>query len=94
MDKKDNYGFKVTVIKNGQPRPYADSEYEYEIEAENCSEYTVKSFCQTFLRPKKQTYNEWAKGKDSAGVYFGGYYTFQKVAENKYLYYVKEPFCD
>ncbi len=39
------YRLLVKVIREGQPRPYADSEYEYEIEAEGCNEYTVKEFC-------------------------------------------------
>ncbi len=86
------YRLSVKVIREGQPRPYADSEYEYEIEAENCSEYAVKEFCTGFLRYCKQTRAEWKR--DDANSYFHGYYEFSKIGENKYRYYVKEPFCD
>lgn len=88
--------FKVSVnqTKCGQPRPYADSEYEYEIEVEGQSEYWVKLFCTQFLRPKKLNYQEWAAEEGSAATYFAGYYTFTSIGENKYRYYVKEPFTD
>ena len=86
------FKLSVKVIREGQPRPYADSEYEYEIEAENCSEYYVKEFCTGFLRYCKQTRAEWHL--DDANSYFHGYYEFSKIGENKYRYYVKEPFCD
>jgi len=88
--------YKVTVnqTKCGQAKPYADSEYEYEIEVEEQSETWVKHFCTQFLRPKKLTYQEWAAEKGSAGTYFAGYYTLTKIGDNKYRYYVKEPFCD
>jgi len=86
------FKLSVKVIRKGQPRPYADSEYEYEIEAENCSEYYVKEFCTGFLRYCKQTRAEWKR--DDANSYFHGYYEFSKIGENKYRYYVKEPFCD
>ena len=86
------YRLSVKVIREGQPRRYADSEYEYEIEAENCNEYAVKDFCTRFLRYCKQTRAEWKR--DDANSYFHGYYEFSKIGENKYRYYVKEPFCD
>lgn len=84
------FKLSVKVIREGQPRPYADLEYEYEIEAEGCYEYTVKEFCTRFLRPCKQTRAEWdTKNADS---YFHGYYEFSKIGENKYRYYKKEPY--
>ena len=86
------FKLSVKVIREGQPRPYADSEYEYIIEAEGCSEYYVKEFCTGFLRYCKQTRAEWKR--DDANSYFHGYYEFSKIGENKYRYYVKEPFCD
>jgi hypothetical protein len=86
------YRLSVKVIREGQPRLYADSEYEYEIEAENCNEYAVKDFCTRYLRPCGQTRDKWdTKDADS---FFHGYYEFSKLGENKYRYYVKEPFCD
>ena len=86
------FKLSVKVIREGQPRPYADSEYEYEIEAENYNEYAVKDFCTRHLRPCEQTRDKWdTKDADS---YFHGYYEFSKIGENKYRYYKKEPFCD
>lgn len=86
--------FSITVktIRAGQPKPYADSEYEYEITAENCGEFTVKAFCTKVLRPCNQTHEQW--DTHNAGSYFRGYYTFSKIGENKYRYYKKEPFAD
>ena len=92
--KKNEYSLRVSVFKDGQPRPYADSEYEYEIEAENLNEYAVKRFCKEYLRPCRQTYAQWVEGKENASVYFAGYYVCEQVEENKYRYYVKMPFCD
>mgnify|MGYP000987251492 CR=1 FL=1 len=86
------FNLHVKAIREGQPRPYADSEYEYEIETENCSEFTVKQFCTKVLRPCKQTRAEWNTG--DADSYFRGYYEFSKIGENKYRYYKKEPFTD
>lgn len=80
----------VKVIRVGQPRQYADSEYEYEIEVENCSEYMVKLFCTSCLRPCKQTRAEW--NISDADSYFQGYYEFSKIGENRYWYYKKEPY--
>lgn len=80
----------IKVLREGQPRPYADSEYEYEIEVENCPEFTVKQFCTKILRPCTQTRAEWKT--DNAGSYFGGYYEFSAIGDNKYRYYVKSPY--
>lgn len=44
-----DYNFKVKIIKEGQPRPYADSEYEYIITSE-LPERLVKLFCIHVLR--------------------------------------------
>ena len=86
------FKLSVKVIREGQPRPYADSEYEYEIEAENYNEYSVKGFCTRFLQPCTQTRAQW--NRDNADSYFHGYYEFSKITENRYRYYVKRPFCD
>ena len=86
-----NYEFQVEEIRAGQPRAYADSEYEYHITS-NCNEFTVKQFCTKILRPCSQTRNEW--NTKEASSYFRGYYEFSKIDENKYRYYKKEPYCD
>lgn len=83
---------KVKVIKEGQPRPYADSEYEYEIEAQGFTEWEIKQFCTKALRGNNTTYGRWMEKKDSdLGVYFGGYHILSKKGD-KYYYYVKEPY--
>jgi hypothetical protein len=84
------YKLSVKVIREGDPRSHAGSEYEYEIEAEGCNEYVVKDFCTRYLRPCEQTRDKWdTKDADS---YFHGYYEFSKIGENKYRYYKKEPY--
>lgn len=92
MERKiEKYNFEVTTIKFGQPRPYADSEYEYEI-VSDCSEVTVKAFCTSMLMQCRQTYEQWIR--HNADSYFAGYYRFSKIADNKYRYFVLRPFCD
>lgn len=82
----------VKTIRCGQPRPYADSEYEYEIIVENISEHEVLQYCIKVLNPCKQTREQWdVKNADS---YFHGYYSFTKLGDNKYRYYKHAPFCD
>ena len=86
---------EIETIRAGQPRRYADSEFEYILTVEGMSEFDVKRYCTKVLRPKSYEYAEWLKEKnESAGVYFAGYYTFSKIEDNKYRYYAKEPFCD
>jgi len=87
---KREFKIIVKVIREGQPRPYADSEYEYEIEAENYGEYGVKDFCIRFLCPCKQTKKDW--DIRDANSYFHGYYEFSKISENKYRYFCRRPY--
>ena len=86
----DEFGIIVKTIQSGQPRPYADAIYKYEIEAKNCSEWMVKAFCTKVLRPCNQTIDNWDIG--SADSYFHGYYTFSKIDDNKYRYCKVEPY--
>ena len=86
----NEFKLSVKVIHEGQPRPYADSYYEYEIEAEGCGEYKVKDYCTRYLRPCEQTRAEWKTDDDNS--YFHGYYEFSKIGENKYRYYKKSPY--
>lgn len=102
MDKTDKreYRFTVETIRAGQPRAYADSEYEYRVEVSlpiftNLEkEMTVKRFCTKILKPCHQTYKEWCESMGNEAAYFAGYYTIEKLGENTYRYYVKKPFCD
>lgn len=80
----------IKTIREGQPRAYADSEYEYEIEVENCSEFMVRQFCTKVLRPCSQTKVEW--NVNDVDSYFRGYYELSKIGENKYRYYKREPY--
>lgn len=90
-NKTKEYKYNVEIIKEGQPKPYADSEYVYIITS-GCGEYNVKAFCTKILKPKNQEYKDWCRY--SADSYFKGYYTFEKTSENTYKYRVVEPFCD
>jgi len=83
---------KIKTLRYGQPRSYADSEYEYEIEADGMSEFDVKQYCTKVLKPCNQTREQWHT--NDADSYFHGYYEFSKISENKYRYYKKEPFTD
>lgn len=88
-----NFNLTVEVVREGQPRKYADLEYEYRIHTDCASEYCIKMICQA-IRPCKHEFKEWLDKKEDVNVYFSGYYTLKKVGDNTYIYYVKEPFCD
>lgn len=86
---------EIETIRSGQPRPYADSYYEYILTVCGMPEFEVKEYCTKILRPCKQTAKEWNEGKNNnAAVYFHGYYRFEKIEDNKYKYFKLEPFCD
>jgi len=82
----------VKTIQYGQPRPYADSYYEYEIESEGFYEQDILDFCTKVLKPCSQKRSEW--NTESEGSYFAGYYEFNKISDNKYRYFVVNPYCD
>ena len=44
-----NYNFEVKVIREGQPRSYADSEYEFIIKSDKAP-YIVEQFCKYVLK--------------------------------------------
>ena len=85
----------MKVRSHGQPRPYADSEYRWELTTkEDIDEAELLAFCQRLLRKNTQTYEEWRKGNISASVYFRGYYTLIKRSSDTWIYRVVEPYCD
>ena len=88
----------VLAIKTrvaGQPKPYADSEYEWELTTkEDIDEAELLAFCQRLLRKNTQTYEEWRRGNVSASIYFRGYYTLVKRTSDTWIYRVVEPYCD
>ena len=85
---------EIEILRSGQPRPYADSEYEYELTVDGMFAHEVKSYCMYVLCACNQDYETWLAGQSSAATYFAGYYKFSKTGENKYHYYVLKPFCD
>ena len=86
----------MKVRSHGQPRPYADSEYRWELTTkEDIDEAELLAFCQRLLRKNTQTYEEWRKGhNDSATVHFRGYYKLTRRSAKSWVYEVVEPFCD
>ena len=85
----------MKVRSHGQPRPYADSEYRWELTTkEDIDEAELLAFCQRLLRKNTQTYEEWRRGNDSASIYFRGYYTLVKRTSDTWIYTVVEPYCD
>lgn len=85
---------EIETLKSGQPRPYADSEYEYILTVEGMSEFEVERYCTTMLRHCRNTYQKWQENKGDPSVYFGGYYTFEKLGDGEYRYFKLEPYCD
>ena len=59
------------------------------LEVEGMGEFELKRYCTRVLQQCSQTYEEWDK-KD-INSYFRGYYTFKKIEENKYRYFVHSP---
>ena len=105
----------VTVQQDGQIRKYADSEYRYLVEVEGeLSEKKVFRFCRECLNGggvvdfEAWTYNKDGLHKSDSdskfSTYFGGYYKFDKLTEEKdnrgvatkasYAYKVVVPYCD
>lgn len=101
LDMKFNYdndnvymhAFEVETIRCGQPKPYADSTYEYIIRS-NKYEHEVKRFCTSILCYCEQEKKDWKQYSENPGSYFHGYYTFDKIDSNTYRYYVFQPYCD
>jgi hypothetical protein len=85
------FNIKVTVLREGQPSPYADNEFECEIETTGfITPHSIKRFCTEILAQCSQTKAKW--NKDNLDSYFAGYYEFSKIKDNKYRYYVKKPY--
>lgn len=83
---------RVTMLKCGQPRPYADSEYEYILDT-NLSQEELRVFCKDYPcagRSKK----EFTAMKGNLAVYFAGWSEITKISEGKYRYYAYRPYAD
>ena len=87
------YTFVVTEIRGGQPREYADSDYEYLITSDQ-PEKAVKRFCTGFLKPHKQAKENWKRYTEDTPSYFRGYYEFEKRDTHTYWYHVHIPYAD
>jgi hypothetical protein len=81
--------FDVCVIRSGQPRPYADSVYEYEIINKSETKFDksfVLKLCVQFLRktvPEKEKTGWWE-----------AHYTFEQIDDRTFRYVVVEPYTD
>lgn len=86
----------INLLQDGQPRPYADHYYIWEIETggEVCQK-DMEVFCQTYLRKNTNPFSEWKKNRgNSADEYFKGYFKLTFSPDSRtYRYTVMEPFC-
>lgn len=81
MDRKTTYCFEVETVRSGQPRPYADSIYEYIVTNKceiNYSAAVIENFCKGFLRPP-------VRFTDSPCV-FDSRETFEQIGDRKFRY--------
>ena len=81
------------VLRAGQPRPYADSIYEYKVYSDK-SEEDVERFCKTMIKPCSQKANPGDSFSGSSDFPHGmnSYYAFRKLSENTYQYLVCVPY--
>jgi hypothetical protein len=90
MIMKEPKGIVSKALKQGQQRPYADSEFEFIIESQWPKD-KVYRYCTETLRPNEYTYEAWQNAKD-LGSYFVGYHQFTDLGNGRYRYYVCEPY--
>lgn len=78
---------EVITISEGQPRPYADSRYDYLIKFQGINEEQLELFCSTILFKAKKSSEE----RD----WFESYYSFAYNKEKgEARYTVVSPFLD
>lgn len=87
------YTFAVYEIRGGQPRAYADSDYEYVVTSDQ-PEHVIKRFCTGFLKPHNQSKENWKKYTEDAPSFFRGYHEFDKLDEHTWRYHVHIPYAD
>jgi hypothetical protein len=88
MDKKIEW----KNIRGGQVRLHADSIYEYEIYTTCISEYDVKRFCTSFLRPSKHESGGGFSGACNFPYGLDSFYKFENLGDGKFRYIVCEPY--
>ena len=93
MENKKKYEFDVETLQCGQPRPYADSIYDYIVTSDEIDR-TVMEFCTNVLFPHSQPYEEWEPFSEDPSSYFYGYHIFKKIKDDKYRYRVVKPYTD
>lgn len=71
MSAKKDYTFSVETIRAGQPRPYADSVYEYIVKSE-LREGIVRAFCTCVLHLQMQRKEDWKSLKEDPGSFLTG----------------------
>jgi len=97
MNSKMRVEFEVETLRSGQPRAYADSEYEYLVKGRISDEanphwtelqlYQVLAFCRSMLRQC-----EYESG--TPGLTLDARYTLNQEPDGRWRYHVREPFCD
>ncbi len=86
----NQFSISWEVIRAGQPRPYADSIYEYKVYSES-SEQRILAYCTRILRPAEH------KGSNFSGSCdfphgLSPFYAFKKIVGNTYHYIVCQPY--
>lgn len=77
---------KWTVNQSGQPRPYADSIYDFTIQS-NLPKDVVEQFCKQFVFKCTSKHNDIKEWWES-------YYTFIEKGDGTYNYHVVSPYLD
>lgn len=89
--------YKVTTIQSGQPRPYADSVYEYNIELSGDWYGSRPDFGQEVIERAAQGLTRgWAKRKDDPDREWHQSYldSFEKLAPSSWQVRIVEPYLD
>ena len=86
MNRELTFTFRVRTLASGQPRPFADTRYLYEITSP-LPPATVKKFCTSLLHPCKVECNP-------QHCPLVPYYRFERMDQDRYRYGVTFPYCD
>ena len=82
----------VTTLKYGQPRPYADHEYEFVIDT-TLSEEELKTFCKNYPCAGCSK-EEFDLRSGDLSVYFGGWHKITRLSDGRYRYFACMPYAD
>lgn len=89
----------IKQLKHGQPRPYADSEYLWEIKFVGGEVHSghidiLKRFCTQILHPCGQHKSNWKTYQEDPKSYFAGYWEFVDKGNDTFEYQVFYPYAD